>query len=157
MKRLERFCLRGCAYTVLLLSIFYLFAALSGTVGQFMPTGRFFLIMLFGFIISLAELIYEKINLKFFLRGLIHYAILLCCFFIVFVISGNLQIKGAGTVFAAFFLFTALYFAIYAIVHFSGKGIRKLDDKLDKREKTEKNPQKNSKNSSYTPRFEDKS
>ena len=154
MKRLERFCLRGCAYTVLLLSAFYLFAALTETVGQFMPTGRFFLIMLFGFIISLAELVYEQLKFKFIVRGLIHYAILLCFFFIVFVLSGNLVIKGAATVFAAVIIFTLLYFAVYAIVHFSGKGISELDRKLDKKSNADKAKKRTNKKT-YTPRFKD--
>ena len=154
MKRFERFCLRGCAYTVLLLFLFYVFAALTKTTGQFMPTGRFFLILLFGFIISGAEFVYEEINLKIFLKGLIHYSILLCCFFIVFVSSGNLVIKGVGTVFAAYFLFTALYFAVFVLVHFTSIAIGKVDKQLDKKGKSNKVKSKESK-STYTPRFKD--
>jgi fatty acid desaturase len=119
-----------------------------------MPTGRFFLIMLFGFIISLAELVYEELKFKFIVRGLIHYAILLCFFFIVFVLSGNLVIKGAATVFAAVIIFTLLYFAVYAIVHFSGKVISELDRKLDKKSNADK-AKKQTNKKTYTPRFKD--
>ena len=115
MKTFEKLCLKACGYTVLLMCCFYLFAAIANLEGQYMPVSRFLTLLLYGFIISLAELIYNVLNLKKWQRGALHYVILLSSFLIVFIISGNLVIKGPASVFSAIILFTVAYFALWLL------------------------------------------
>ncbi len=150
MKNLERILLKGCAYTVLLLCCFYLFASLANLEGHYMPAGRFFTLLLFGFIISVSELLYNLFNFKKWLRGLLHYLILLSSFFIVFIISGNLVVRGPATVFIAIIIFTLLYFVILFTVHILSLGISKADSKKPVMAKN-----KSDKKSEYIPRYKD--
>ena len=64
MRRIHKIFLTGCGYAVLILSLFYAFAAISKFVSQSIAPGQFILIVSFGFIISLAEFMYEELKVK---------------------------------------------------------------------------------------------
>ena len=132
MRRINKLFLTGCGYAILILTLFYAFAAVSKFVSQSIAPGQFALILTFGFIISLAELLYEKLKLKKVWKCLIHYGVLLVAFYIIFIISGNIALQRSAAIFAAVIIFTALYFTLYAIIHFVRHAIEKADDKLDK-------------------------
>ena len=89
MRRINKLFLTGCGYAVLILTLFYIFAAVSKFVTQTIAPGQFALIVLFSFVISFAEFMYEILKVKKIYKMLIHYAVLLTVFYIVFVISGN--------------------------------------------------------------------
>ena len=75
---------------------------------------------------------YDELKLKKSLKCLVHYGVLLVAFYLIFIISGNISIQRHAAIFAAIVIFTALYFTVYAIVHFVRRAIDKADDKLDK-------------------------
>ena len=133
MKRLEKTLLAGCGYTVLILTLFYAFAAISEFTSAAITIQRYLLITAFGFIIAFAELMYASLNLKNWLRGLIHYGVLLTAFIAIFIISGNIKSGRASAVFAAIIIFTMLYFAFWGVVHLAKKTVRAADKRLNER------------------------
>ena len=80
MRRINKIFLTGCGYAILILSLFYIFAAVSQFVSQSIAPGQFVLILSFGFIISLAEFMYEELKVKRIYKCLIHYGVLLVAF-----------------------------------------------------------------------------
>ena len=138
MKRINKMFLTGCGYTVLILTLFYAFAAISKFISPAIAPKQFALILTFGMLIALAEFMYEQLKLKNVYRCLIHYGVLLVAFCFIFIMSGNISGKGSSAVFVAVILYTVLYFLIWTIVHFVRKAISKMDDKLDaKTQKTQ--------------------
>lgn len=131
MRRINMLFLRGCGYAILILTLFYIFAALSSFVSLAIGPLQFALITGFGFIISLAELIYEELKLKRICKALIHYGVLLIAFCVIFIISGNISSQRPSAIFAAIIIFTVLYFALYVLIHFTKKAINAADNKLD--------------------------
>jgi len=131
MKRLENFVLKACSYTVLIVTLFFLFTLITNFTEAAIKIGTFMLILLFGFIISLADLFFgiEKIGKAF--KVLIHYGALLVTFIVVFVVFGNISGGGAGAVISAIFIFTALYAVIFPIIYFTKKGLSSADKKID--------------------------
>lgn len=152
MRRINKIFLTGCGYAVLILSLFYAFAAISKFVSQSIAPQQFALILLFGFVISFAEFLYEELKVKKVYKCLIHYGVLLVAFCIIFVVSGNISAQKPSAVFVAIILYTILYFTIWVIVQFTRKAINKADDKLDARHrKIEKHEKKANNKSAYKP------
>ena len=131
MKRLERTLLAGCGYTVLILTLFYAFAAVSKFTSAAITFPTYLLITGFGFIISFAELMYNSLQLKNWIRGLIHYGVLLTAFIAIFIISGNIKSGRASAIFAAIILFTMLYFAFWGVIHLVKKTVTVADERID--------------------------
>ena len=155
MRRINKIFLTGCGYAVLILSLFYAFAAISKFVSQAIAPGQFILIVSFGFIISLAEFMYEELNLKKTLKCLIHYAVLLVAFCLIFIVSGNISAQKPSAIFVAIILYTILYFVVWAIVHYVRKAIDCADDKLDAKKKTLKTDKKINNKGKYKPLYGD--
>ena len=153
MRRINKLFLTGCGYAILILTLFYAFAAVSQFVSQAIAPGQFALILLFGFIISIAEFMYEELKVKKVFKCLIHYAVLLVAFYLIFVISGNISVQRPAAIFGAVVIFTVLYFTVYAIVHLVRRAINVADDKLDKRSEIKNN--KASKKSTYKSLYSD--
>ncbi len=131
MKKIENLLLKAAGYTVIILGIFYLFAFTGDFTEAAITFPTFLTILLFGIVIALAGLILQLDSMKRWLRILIHYAVLLVAFTVIFIITGNLASGGTGTVFSALVIFTFLYGIIYAAVYFIGKAIRLADRKVD--------------------------
>lgn len=156
MRRIHKIFLTGCGYAVLILSLFYAFAAISKFVSQSIAPGQFILIVSFGFIISLAEFMYEELKVKKIYKCLIHYGVLLIAFCLIFIVSGNISAQKPSAVFVAIILYTILYFAVWAIVHFVRKAINYADDKLEaKSENTKKQSRKTNNKGTYKPLYGD--
>ena len=156
MRRINKIFLTGCGYAVLILTLFYAFAAVSNFVSQSIAPKQFALILSFGFIISLAEFLYEVLRLRRVYKCLIHYVVLLVAFCLIFIVSGNISTQKPSAVFIAIVLYSILYFVIWAIVHYVRKAINCADDKLDtKHEKTDKNSKKANKKGTYKPLYSD--
>ena len=154
MRRINKIFLTGCGYAILILSLFYIFAAVSQFVSQSIAPGQFVLILSFGFIISLAEFMYEELKVKRIYKCLIHYGVLLVAFCTIFIASGKISAQKPSAAFVAIILYTILYFTVWAIVHFVRKGIALADDKLDAKS-TSKQNDKTTKKGTYKPLYGD--
>ena len=133
MRRINKLFLTGCAYTVIILALFFIFAAISKVATAEISPRQFTLVLAFGMIISCAEFMYEALKIKKIYKCLIHYFVLMIAFYVVFIKFGKLSSQGPARVFVAIFLYTAFYFIVWTIVHFLKKGINKADDALDKK------------------------
>ena len=131
MRKIEKFLLTGSGYAILILTLFYAFAAIGKFTSPAITFPQYLLILAFGYIIALAELMYNVLNLKKWLRGLVHYGVLLLAFCIIFIISGNIKAGRAPAIFAAIILFTMLYFALWGIIHLIRKTVKVADDRID--------------------------
>lgn len=143
MRRINKIFLTGCGYSVLILSLFYAFAAISGFVSQAIAPGQFALILSFGLIISLAEFMYEELKLRKIYKCLIHYAVLLVAFCLIFIVSGNISSQRPSAIFVSIIIYTLLYFIVWVIVHYVRKAIDHADDKLDAKSATKSQKTKN--------------
>ena len=133
MRRINKVFLTGCGYAILILTLFYAFAAISKFTSQSIAPGQFALILTFGFAISLAELMYDELKLKKVYRCLVHYGVLLVAFCLIFIVAGNISAQRPAAIFGAIIIYTVLYFFLYAIIHFVRHAINTADDKLDER------------------------
>ena len=127
MKKIESLVMSACALTVLILTIFYLFAMATGYSTPLIDFGTFALILTFGIIISVANLILRIESLKLAARILIHYLSLLVAFTVIFAVNGNLGGGNVGAITAAIIVFTFLYAVIFLICYFAIKPIRAVD------------------------------
>ena len=135
MRKINRLFLTGCGYTVLILTLFYAFASISKFISPAIAPKQFLLILVFGFLISLAEFMYDILKLKTIYKCVLHYGVLLIAFCFIFIIAGNISAQRPAAVFVAIVLYTFMYFTILTIVHFSRKAINHADDKLESRSK----------------------
>ena len=114
MERLKKIILDGTGYTVLYLVIYYaLGGALGGAVGATEITvsvGRFFLTLLFGFVISMTNFLFTGSSLKPWVKRLLAYLVSALAFFLIIILGYRLNGSGAG-IFVGMVLFTAFYFA----------------------------------------------
>lgn len=149
MRRIHKLFLTGCGYTVLILSLFYAYAAISNFVMPAIAPGQFALIFASGIIISLAEFMYEQLKVKKTLKCVIHYAVLMVAFCLIFIISGKISAQKPAAVFIAIILFTLLYGIIWTVVHFSRKAIDRMDDNFEAKKKNKENKAKKGYKSLY--------
>ena len=149
MKKIESIFLVGCAYTVAIVAIFFGFAAISKFTEVRIGVGQFFLILLFGQIISAAGYILKNAEWHPFIRYALHYFTLFIAFCIIFIVNGNINAKGGGAIFSAAIIFTFFYALVFLLVFFLKKSVSTIEKKLPKKT-TEKNQKKNT---DYTPRF----
>lgn len=140
MKKLHNLLLTACTYTVIVLTLFYLFAAATDFADAGIELPMFAMIFGFCALISVAGLILEIEKIKKPLRILIHYVTLFVAFLVIFVISGNISKKGPAAVFSAVVIFTFLYAVIFLICAFAKRALGAADKRIDKRiAKNEKN------------------
>ncbi len=120
MERLGKIILHGTGYTVLYLVIYYALGGIfGGAVGASEITvgaGRFFLTLLFGFVISMTNFVFKNANLKPWLARLLAYAVSALAFFLIIILGYRLTQSGAG-IFVAMVLFTAFYFATVGVAY----------------------------------------
>ena len=149
MKRINKLLLNGCGYSVLILTLFYIFAAISKFTSLSIAPGQFALILSFGMIISLAEFLYESLSIKTLYKNLIHYFVLLAAFCVIFIISGNIKAQNPSVIFVATVIYTLLYFTVLAIVHFVRRAISSADDRLSSKTPKKKEEKKQAYKSLY--------
>lgn len=154
MNKFEKFVERACGFTVLMLLLVYLLGAFSGIEDNGIELGSFALILLFGFIIAIANLVIGYNKIAMWLRICVHYSVLLLAFCAVFIGSGRITNDTQGSYFAAVVTFTFLYALIAMITFLSKKLVKRTDKALarltDKKsaEEKEEAPKK------YTKRYE---
>ena len=154
MKNIEKVLLIGSGYTVLILTGFYIFALLAKLPSLSISIDKFFLILLFGMIISVTEELTSRIRLRGFYRHIIRYAVLLAAFALIVLPSVTLNVKDATFLFVALIIFTALYAAASAIVFAVRTGVRSLDKKIDA-ESGKKSARAADKKKEYKPLYKD--
>ncbi len=149
MKKIESILLAGCAYTVAIIALFFGFAAISKFTEARIGVGQFFLILLFGQIISLAGYILKNAHWHLFIRYALHYCTLFLAFCIVFIVNGNIKASGASAIFSAAVIFTFFYALVFFLVYI----IKKSTTSVEKKIPTKTNEKSKKQNTNYTPRF----
>lgn len=149
MRRILHLIEIGSLYTVLITSLFMLFSALSGLSSPAITAGRFFIILGFGMLLSVAGLLFDVKNIPYFVKIILHYAVSLVAFILLFVVIGNLAARGIATIFAVSVFFTVLYFLLFFLLRLFSRLLAKESAKnsnraRDAQEKAEEE---------YTPRF----
>ncbi len=154
MKKIEGILLRACGFAVAILILLYLFAVATSFIGPAIGFPMFLIILAFGLIISVANLIFSVKSIKLPFRVAIHFAVLLVAFCIIFVYSGNLTAGGDAAVFTAISIFIFLYALIFTLTYFIKRAISAADSRLEatKRAAAEKGSEKEKK-PGYQPRY----
>ena len=149
MKRLEKLFLSGCAYTVLILTIFYTVVSVTrGFKTPAISSSLYALILISGFAIAGAELMYNSLKLSKALRCITHYLVLLVIFLLIFIVYGKMITGNSGKIFVAVVVYTALYFPFWFLTHLIKKTLAMADVALDKKVKSA-NKNNSNKKSSY--------
>lgn len=150
MKKYESIFLSGCAYAVMIVALFFGFTAISNFTDARIGAGQFFIILLFGQIISIAGYILKNASWSVTLRYAIHYLTLFLAFTIIFIFIGKINAKGGAAIFSAAIIFTFLYIVTFLIVFAVKKSLSAVEKKIPQNEKNKNNKKTNN---SYTPRF----
>ena len=151
MKKIESILLVGCAYSIAIIAIFFGFAAISKFSEVRIGVGQFFIILLFGQVISFAGYILKNASWHIFLRYAVHYTALFIAFCVIFIVNGNINASGGAAIFSALFIFTFFYVIVLLLVFSLKKAFAKIDKKIP--EKNTKKTQPTTQNNTYTPRF----
>ncbi len=151
MKKIGNILLNGCAYSILILFLFYLFAVISGISGVGIAFSKFILIVFFGFLIALTNLIFDLPNIKLILKYLIHYSVLLTAFSFIFLLSDSVSGKKTSFIFVCVFIFTVLYAAVLSAVLLIKRMLHSADKRPGERTKEAKEKTK----SVYKPIYTD--
>ena len=122
-----------CVFCTVISVLFYIFTAVASEIeSSAVPFRQFLLILLFSFLIAIANRLFRVRKIRFLFRLLIHYATLLAAFLLIFVAFGKLKISGPSSVFIAIILFTILYLAIIglslAVMKFLGVSLFQKDE-----------------------------
>ena len=149
MKKVESIFLAGCAYAVAIVSLFFAFAAISRLTEVKIGVGQFFLILLFGQIISVAGYILKNVHWHLFIRYALHYLTLFLAFCVVFILNGNIKENGGSAIFSAAVIFTFFYVLVFFLVFVIKKSISSVENKIP----AKANAKKQKQNNNYTPRF----
>ena len=119
--------------------LFYVAGSISDFTNPYIDFKTFAVILLFGALISLTELVFRMKRLHAFFKILIHYMVLFCAFTVTFVISGNIAKKGAAAVFSSLIIFTFFYAIMFTAAYFIRKLVKKTDAVIDKKKKSAAN------------------
>ena len=125
MKRIYKLILEACGLSVLITSIFFIFEKISSPdITPALPIGRYFLILLLGFIVVCANLLFGIRTLHKIVALLIHYLAIFTTFLITFVgFNGMTPTK--------FFIYIVMFTIFYAIIFAIAIGVKILSAKAD--------------------------
>ena len=151
MKKIETILLKGCAYTVLILSIFYLFGLFGNYEMGYINLSTFLTILIFSFAISLCNNIFNIGKIHIALRTFIHYSVLLTIFEILFLFIGNNFSNSNNKLLSSILIFTVFYIILSVIVYI----FRLITAKAEKvfENKKQKYVDKKSTKSQYKPLY----
>ena len=108
MRIFKKFVLNACLYTILILTVFCLFAVVSDMSDWIISISKYFTILAFGATISASTLVFEtKISAIF--KYLINYGVLLTAFCVIFLSSDSGSGNYVARAFASIVIFTLLY------------------------------------------------
>ena len=108
MRQFSNFITKSCLYTVLFLTVFFLFAAAFDS-SALLPASSYFLFLAFGALTALVDSAVGMIKSKPALRFFAHYLGLLAIFCCVMLITQNDSFKDGGII-VSIFVFSILYF-----------------------------------------------
>ena len=145
-KQIEKYVFHFCAYTLIISSLFYAFAALSGMQSISMSVGRYFVIVGFSALITIAELIFKIKSLSRILCYIIHFATLFTAFLVVFILINEQTFK-ASFILSSLIIFALCYFVILGIIQAYKNFKKDAAKKLNNKKSNEK------KESTYTSKF----
>ena len=114
MKKIYSALTLGCTYAVLTISVFYLFAVISGGQAPVLPPQRFFLLTAFGLLLSFINLGASVVKLNTVARESVRYLAILLSFILTVLLSKSENMR-AATVIALSALFTLFYVVIFLI------------------------------------------
>lgn len=125
MKKIEKFLYHSAAYTVIISALFFLFAKAFSLADTSMSFGRYFLILMFGVIISASEFIFTIDRIPLPVKYLVHFVCLFLTFFLVFM---NVKNADGASHFSATFVFSALaiFTVLYVIILLLSKLVKKF-------------------------------
>ena len=156
MKKIESFFLSACAYTVAIIAIFLLFTSATKFSAE-LTAGRFFIILLFGHIITAAGYILRNKAWHALIRYPLHYLILFLAFSVIFIVNGNIKSEGGSAIFSAAIIFTFFYALAFLIAFAVKKSTSSIEKKSSAKNKSQAPQstklQNGQKTKSYTPRF----
>ena len=112
MQIFKKFVLNTCLCSVLILTLFYIFAAISEMTDSVIGIGKYFTILGFGAVISASVLIFDT-KLKMLLKYIINYAVSLTAFCVIFLSSASGSTNAVARTFAAIVIFTILYALVF--------------------------------------------
>ena len=112
MKVFKKFLFNACLYTVIILTIFYLFAAVSELSDSVIGVSKYFTILVFGALISASVLVFDT-KIKKAYKYLINYAVLLAAFCTIFLSASSGVGNFVARVFASVVIFTLIYAFVF--------------------------------------------
>ena len=133
MKKIKSLLLNACAYTVLLLTAFFVFATVGIGEGALMSFPSFFVLFIIGCIISASGLIFMIEKIGYPVRVIIHFFILLGAFFWILSTMGHLADKAPSAYIVIVFAFAFIYAAVSLAAYFIKKWAVSLGKKVDKK------------------------
>ena len=115
MEKIKRIALNSCAFAVLISVLFFAFAKISGLSEVKIDFLHFFIILLFGIVIAVANTVFELPKIHIALKFLIHYVVLLISFYIVFINFGNVSASGPAVIFTTVIVFS-IFYVFFAVI-----------------------------------------
>ena len=126
MKKIKSTILNACLYTVILLFVFFLFIAVSGSSNLALTFSSFISVFLIGCVISISKLIFGIQRLAYPLRVTIHFFALLGSVFALLFTTGYLNGKTPSSYIVIIFAYAIIYATVWVIGYFSKKLYRTL-------------------------------
>ncbi|MBO5945118.1 MAG: hypothetical protein J6Q69_00785 [Clostridia bacterium] len=151
LRKIEKFLLSACAYTVGVTLLFFLIGSIFYSV--VLELASFLVCILMGVTISLANLISKIRSIKIWFRVPMHFAVLLGMWILFLYTAASNAMDGSGRVFVAIVIYTVFYAAAFAIVCAIKALIKHLDDKAEVIAKNKNSKNSKDKNGKYSPRF----
>ena len=120
MKYIHKVFVTGCIWMTAISLLFFAVASLINSTEQTFSTvgmsiSQYLWILLFSFLIAAAGLILSCNRIRAVFRVLIHYAVVLTGFIVIFAVRGNLSLDSASKIFVAIVIFTFFYAIIMAV------------------------------------------
>lgn len=115
MNKIEKLILRGAGFSILFMLLYFVIgtvaisamgleASLLGDIN----IGKFFLILLFGYTLAMANFVFEGRKIRLWIKRLCVYLISALAFFFIFVLGTPVG-DGAAKIFVALVVFTVIY------------------------------------------------
>ena len=142
MKKIKSLLLNACAYTLLLLVAFFLFAAVGLGDAALLSFGSFVILLTIGAILSASGMIFSIPKLNYPVKVIIHFAVMLLAFLWTLSAMGHLAEKAPSAFVVIIFGFALIYAAVSVAAHFIKKLAFKIGTKLDKKLEASKKTEK---------------
>ena len=130
MRRLEKFLLKGTAYTVGIMLVFFLLS-LAFELEVYLGFVNYLICILIGFAINVANLVFSIPKLQIWFKVPIHYAALIALYIPFLYISIPDFMQRESSIFVAIMIYTVFYAVLVAIIYGIKKLVSKIDDKIE--------------------------